>query len=921
MLDRTIAQRLCRLFSFSSVPGSAEPLEARIAPASFQVTNLDDLGTGSLRDALDQANLLAGADTIDFAPGLHGTIVLASQLTVTDTVSIIGPGRDALTISGNDLVRVLDMETTGKTLTVESVTLAHGNSGTGKGGAIFVRDGGLVLRDSVVTESKAQGRGGGIALYRGSGSVVIQDSVISNNTAANRGGGLFLYNLTGAEVRIEKTTVSGNTSGNRGGGMFLYKVNSPSFTIADSTISENHADSSAGRGGGIGLYKVGSLQVKRTTISNNTAGFSGGGMFFYKCTGTTVIEDSTISGNAAPTGGGVLLFSNTFSLTLRQTTISGNSATTADGGAIRVQAGTHPLTLQNSTVFGNTAATGTGGLSPGGINAVLQSTIVAGSLTGGVAGDDLVGTFTLDHSLVQTPGAATITDSGGNITGQDPLLSPLGDHGGPVLTHGLQVGSPVINAGSNPVGLSFDANGLRRVVDQIDMGTDELQGVDLSLQVTGAPATMVKGQTITYTLSLANSGPVAATGVKVIETLPAALRFDPAENPGWAINGNVLTYAQGTLAAGATFPVSLVLHVKGSSLETLAVLAGSISDNGLHGADANLANNVGSSTSGVYQGILVTAPGGTKGVTNELVVTDISTGTKFSIPVYSPKVKDALHVTLGDFNSDGFDDLLVTTDHGKGAAKVFDGLTGQEMNNSFTGLNPFGAKKGSFAATAALPGGGLKVVFAATKGGGGVRVYDSTLSEPGAVFYPFGKSYKGGVQVSMGDVNADGMPDLVVAQNVGNQVKVFSAADPAQLLVSFKVGAKNYRGGVSVAVGDLNGDTSAEIVTGHLKGKPSTVEVWTFQAPVGAEPATETKLGEFSAFDPKYTGGVRVALADYNLDGYLDLASASGAKNGSKVRVFDGLSFLINLSSPAQLKEFVAYPTDLKADVWIAGSV
>src|SRR5690348_16634350 len=77
-----------------------EPLETRTLFSTFTVSTLSDSGAGSLRAAIAAANATPGADAIKFAPSLKGTIPLASQLTVSDDLSISGPG-NKVTVSGN----------------------------------------------------------------------------------------------------------------------------------------------------------------------------------------------------------------------------------------------------------------------------------------------------------------------------------------------------------------------------------------------------------------------------------------------------------------------------------------------------------------------------------------------------------------------------------------------------------------------------------------------------------------------------------------------------------------------------------------------------------------------------------------------------------------------------------------------------
>ena len=81
---------------------SLEVLEDRAVPATFTVTNLNDAGLGSLRQAIADSNgTTVENDVIVFQAGLTGTITLTTgQLPVVRSVTINGPGAGVLTISG-----------------------------------------------------------------------------------------------------------------------------------------------------------------------------------------------------------------------------------------------------------------------------------------------------------------------------------------------------------------------------------------------------------------------------------------------------------------------------------------------------------------------------------------------------------------------------------------------------------------------------------------------------------------------------------------------------------------------------------------------------------------------------------------------------------------------------------------------------
>src|SRR5210317_584127 len=85
-----------------------------VAAATIEVTSLaDDGAVGTLREAITTANLTAGDDVITFASGLSGTITLTSALpTISDNLTVTGPGESDLTIDGDAQFRVFDTTTT-----------------------------------------------------------------------------------------------------------------------------------------------------------------------------------------------------------------------------------------------------------------------------------------------------------------------------------------------------------------------------------------------------------------------------------------------------------------------------------------------------------------------------------------------------------------------------------------------------------------------------------------------------------------------------------------------------------------------------------------------------------------------------------------------------------------------------------------
>jgi hypothetical protein len=266
--------------------------------ASFLVTNTNDAGSGSLRNAITNANGAQGNNTILISA--TGTINLLSPLpTVSFTLTMAGPGADQLTIRRS--AGTFPVLTISGTVQLSGVTIQDGDGGGGNGGGIVVQAGSLVLLDSTISGNSAS-LGSGIY---SNGALTIRRSTISGNTG------------TGVIYSFDTTTVSDSTIADNQGTAIVFPPTARTLTIDRSTISGN-TDAS-----GIGGLQLqgGTANIRNTTFSSNS-GPQGGDFWTFSDGVTLSLVNVTAVGSSAP----ALLFDHSATVTLRNTLFAGTGA-------------------------------------------------------------------------------------------------------------------------------------------------------------------------------------------------------------------------------------------------------------------------------------------------------------------------------------------------------------------------------------------------------------------------------------------------------------------------------------------------------------------------------------------------------------------------------------------------------------------
>ncbi|MEO7199265.1 MAG: choice-of-anchor Q domain-containing protein [Dokdonella sp.] len=459
---------------------------AQACAANFVVYKTGDSGRGTLRDAVQQANARPGSHTIWFVLPPRSTITLLSgQLALTGpNITMRGPGRSWLTISGNQHSRIFDVEA--GSLALSDMTL---RDGLAQGDATnFYDQAGGAIRVGALPDSSASAQAaplkltidraafinnradapdlssGGAIDTEGDVTLVVRNSQFIGNSTAAFGGAIQMLGSSDfspvdvGSFDIRDSSFIGNhidmngTEAGQGAAILSY---GPAGTIRNSVFRDNVINDAPldqpdqdGLGGALALLLLDRpISIDNTEISHNTIALRPG--VFSEAAGIYCEADGT---------------DGTTPLTVSNSTFSGNKS--QDGAAI--EAGCN-LQLFNTTIADNISHGPSPDGFPVGVVEVIynegkfnaQSTLIANP------DSDLdlflyrgaINLGTVSKSLVENPDANGPSLPPDTIIGIDPKLAPLADNGGPTRTQALGLGSVAIDAGSNPLNLRFDQRG------------------------------------------------------------------------------------------------------------------------------------------------------------------------------------------------------------------------------------------------------------------------------------------------------------------------------------------------------------------------------------------------------------------------------------------------------------------------------
>jgi len=178
------------------------------------------------------------------------------------------------------------------------------------------------------------------------------------------------------------------------------------------------------------------------------------------------------------------------------------------------------------------------------------------------------------------------------------------------------------------------------------------------------------------------------------------------------------------------------------------------------------------------------------------------------------------------------------------------------------------------------------------------------LKKDGSIFksfFPFNPNFKGPINVAVGNIDDDTSEEIVTAAGFGGgpHVRIFDIE--GRLKGQFFAYDKNKRSGVNIALGDIDGDGIFEIITGPGKGMKPEVKIFNREGKL---------LSSFLAYNEKFLGGVNVSAGDINGDGVDEIVSGPGLGGGPHVRVFN--------KDGTVIQQFFAFNAESRSGVRVA---
>ncbi|PKM91329.1 hypothetical protein CVU82_01890 [Candidatus Falkowbacteria bacterium HGW-Falkowbacteria-1] len=221
---------------------------------------------------------------------------------------------------------------------------------------------------------------------------------------------------------------------------------------------------------------------------------------------------------------------------------------------------------------------------------------------------------------------------------------------------------------------------------------------------------------------------------------------------------------------------------------------------------------------------------------------------------YMDAFSPSSQILISDIDNDKQDETLVNSN---GLITIY------KNNQKIREFKPYDGKfKGEISfAVADLDGDGVKEIITGAGQGGGphVRVFNKDGKPLIGGFFAYDKDFRGGVRVAVMDLDGDGTQEIITAAGIGGgpHIRVFNK-DGKSITAGFFAYEQTFRGGVSIAVGDIDGDGKKEIISVPGPGRDPEVKIFDKDG---------KNIQSFLAYEKDFTAGLRIMVDDIDANG------------------------------------------------------
>lgn len=254
-----------------------------------------------------------------------------------------------------------------------------------------------------------------------------------------------------------------------------------------------------------------------------------------------------------------------------------------------------------------------------------------------------------------------------------------------------------------------------------------------------------------------------------------------------------------------------------------------------------------------------------------------------SFAAFTQNYQNGVVLAAGDVDADGYDEIIAARQSGTPPQVRVYSRQRKLLKQFYAYETRF--RGGVSIAAADIDGNGQKVIVTAPGPGRSpdIRLYTVQGKKIGH-FLAYSKTYRNGIRIAAGDIDGDGKAEIIVGPMQGKNTKVKIFRSDGTLVHQFYVYDKSFSGGIWLAAGDLDGNGVDEIITGPGAGKPPIVKVLD---------ATGKVLRAMTVYDKKFLGGVTVAAGDLDGNGVDNILVGNGPGKNPIVKILDGVGKVI----------------------------